>query len=110
MATWITALWCGASSTQLDELHEAVQPIIDDLMGRHALYAWSLSALKAACGQQKPKSYAAFVQAWADDPDKIDIKKAQSAHTLEFLQTLQLGKPYPPRAYFKKMNIAMNTK
>jgi hypothetical protein len=47
--TWIAALRHGATESDLDVLLSAVQPIIDQLMGRHALYEWTLLQLRQAC-------------------------------------------------------------
>ena len=47
--TWIAALRHGAAESDLDTLLSAVQPIIDQLMGRHALYEWTLLQLRQAC-------------------------------------------------------------
>ena len=109
LVTWIAALWCGATSAQLDELHAAVEPIITQLMGRHALYAWTLAALQTASSGNAPQPYAAFVRDWAQDPKKLDISKPSRAHTAVFLKTLAAATPYPPQAYFNKMEIGCGT-
>lgn len=110
MATWIAALQHGAAEADLFALMEAVVPIIDQLMGRHSLYEWTLVALiEAVLRKSSPSSYTSFIQAKVAS-GKIDLEQPESAHTKLFLERVKAcqatgTKPQLPDAYFLKVGM-----
>ena len=107
--TWIAALRHGATERDLDALLAAVQPIIDQLMGRQALYEWTLLQLKQACLHRKPlTSYATFVQSLVKN-GKIDLNKEESTHTEKFLKSVEAGTPALPIEFFRKLGIGCDS-
>ena len=63
MATWMAALQHGATEADIDTLYKAVEGIIEQLMGRGALYEWTKLQLVQAClRHQTPVDYESFVR------------------------------------------------
>ena len=63
MVTWIAALQHGATEADLALLYDAVTPIITKLMGREALYEWSLQQLvQAVLKRSAPSDYESYVR------------------------------------------------
>ena len=63
MATWMVALQHGATEADIDVLYKAVADIINQLMGRGALYEWTKLQLVQAClRHQTPIHYETFVR------------------------------------------------
>jgi hypothetical protein len=77
-------------SGPLNSVTEQVQPIIDQLMGRQALYEWTLLQLRQACLLREPlSSYAMFVRSRVQG-GQIDLSKEESAHTASFLKSIDV--------------------
>ena len=105
MVTWIAALQHGATEADLALLYDAVTPIITKLMGREALYEWSLQQLvQAVLKRSAPSDYESYVRGLVAS-GRIDLSSAESAHTAEFLASCDADKPRPPAAYFKKLGM-----
>ena len=61
-----------------------------ELMGRQALYEWTLLQLRQACLLREPlTSYAVFVRGRVQG-GPIDLSKEESAHTASFLKSIDV--------------------
>eukprot|EP00300_Choanocystis_sp_HF-7_P024690 c2620_g1_i1.p1 GENE.c2620_g1_i1~~c2620_g1_i1.p1 ORF type:complete len:521 (+),score=123.13 c2620_g1_i1:92-1564(+) len=94
----------GMSELQLDEIHACFSPVIEHHR-RGTLARWiSQQVVDVMLYGRDPPSYAEFIQGEVKD-GVLDLSLAQHAHTREYLESFQAGRPVVPQQYYKTLGL-----